>query len=262
MLYRFLKGLKSDTNEESNGRHLIPTIVSSACSGISRPSILDVGAGYGIDLKSSIDRIARPARAVAIETFPQAIDYLRGNVTNEIFPINIEQEPIPFQDKSFDVVICNQVMEHVKEIFWVTSELARVTKIGGTIILGVPNLGSLHNRVLLMLGKQPAAIHVFGPHVRGYTISGMKDFLERGGTLTVRSVLGANFYPFPPRVSRPLSRITPSLSVSSFYIVKRTGEGNFLSLFDTPAASELVDTPYFRGPLGSSRSEPSYPPPD
>jgi hypothetical protein len=117
----------------------------------------------------------------------------------------------------------------------------------GTLILGVPNLGSLHNRIALVAGHQPPAIAVLGPHVRGFTIPGLTEFLETGELLKVKKVLGGNFYPFPPTISRSLTRLLPSLSVSSFYVVERVGDGTFLSIFDTKQASLLVDTPYFRG---------------
>jgi hypothetical protein len=128
-----------------------------------------------------------------------------------------------------------------------TPKLTRVKK-GGKIIIGVPNLGSLHNRLALLAGHQPPAIGVFGTHVRGFTVRGLTEFLELGGFLKVSCVLGGNFYPFPASISRKLSRALPGLSVSSFYLVERTEKnGSFLSLFETNLAEKLVDTPYFRG---------------
>ena len=47
-----------------------------------------------------------------------------------------------FEDNSFDAVLCNSVLEHDK-YFWKTiSEIKRVTKSGGFIIVGVPGYGS------------------------------------------------------------------------------------------------------------------------
>lgn len=246
MIYEFFKRLKDGTSDETNGRHIIPVETANACRGIECPRILDVGAGYGADLTSISYLLKRYADLHAIESYPQAIEFLRSKYI-QVHPINLECERFPYPDEYFDVVICNQVLEHIKEIFWLVSELVRVTKVRGKIIIGVPNLGSLHNRVLLLFGKQPAAIQVFGPHVRGYTSPGMIDFLERGGFLKVRKVLGANFYPIPRWLSRPLSRQLPSLSVSSFFLVDRVMAGDFLSVFSAAQANELVDTPYFRG---------------
>jgi SAM-dependent methyltransferase len=161
--------------------------------------------------------------------------------------LNLEKDRLPFPDGAFDVVFCNQVLEHVKEIFWLVSELARVCKLGGWLIIGVPNLGSLHNRILLLFGSQPSAIHVLGPHVRGFTNAGLREFLEATGSMRVERVIGANFYPFTASLSRPLARWLPGLAVSSFLTIRKVTEQSFLTIFETPRAAELVDTPYYRG---------------
>lgn len=52
---------------------------------------------------------------------------------------------LPFDDDSFDVVICGQVFEHIP-FFWVTAlEFARVVKNDGFIILSAPSRGHVHN---------------------------------------------------------------------------------------------------------------------
>lgn len=45
-------------------------------------------------------------------------------------------------DESVDVVFCNHVVEHVPDDIGALRELARITRPGGTIILGVPNEGA------------------------------------------------------------------------------------------------------------------------
>jgi len=249
-IYEKLRSLKSGTNDETNGRHIIPGLASSLVTGNSHPRILDIGAGHGVDLANILLELSRTGNAPeisAIETFPVAIDKLKS-LGVSVHSIDIEREPLPFKDAHFDIVLCNQVLEHTKEIFWIVSELTRVTKKRGKIIIGVPNLGSLHNRLALLAGYQPPAIGVLGTHVRGFTIPGLTEFLETGGFLKVSRVIGGNFYPFPPMFSRLLAKLLPSFSVSSFYLVERAElAGSFLSVFKTPIADALVDTPYFTG---------------
>jgi len=249
MLYKTLKSLKGGTNDESNGRHIIPAVAAAATDS-HRPRILDVGAGYGADLSAIAKRLTALGRLpelFAIESFPASIAHLE-NMGISVRQVDIEHNSLPFPDDYFDVVVCNQVLEHTKEIFWVVSEIARVTKRDGKIIVGVPNLGSLHNRIALLVGHQPPAIHVLGTHVRGFTVPGLTEFLETGGVLKVTRVFGGNFYPFPPRVSRILSKFLPRFSVSSFYLIEHGPvKGGFLDILDTPIGARLVDTPYFRG---------------
>jgi SAM-dependent methyltransferase len=248
-LYQRLKALKAGTEDESNGRHIIPVEISRIQFPTDCPRILDVGAGYGSDIiraRADLRRSGKSPELFAIESFPMAIAHLSSHDI-KVFAIDIEREKLPFDNGFFDAVICNQVYEHTKEIFWITSEICRVLRSGGIFVLGVPNLGSLHNRLSLIAGYQPPAIHVFGPHIRGFTVQGLTEFVEAGGCLKVKRILGGNFYPFPPVISRPLSQLLPGLSVSSFYILERAGAGSFLDVFETSRASLLVDTPYFRG---------------
>src|SRR5271165_3808672 len=49
-IYSRLRGLKSNTTDETNGRHIVPYLVVELCGANESPSILDVGAGYGKDL--------------------------------------------------------------------------------------------------------------------------------------------------------------------------------------------------------------------
>ena len=87
----------------------------------------------------------------------------------DVARIDLESQPFPWPDASMDVVVVNQVLEHLKNIWLPMNELHRVLRPDGAAILSVPNLASLHNRVLMALGRQPTSVRTFGPHVRGYT---------------------------------------------------------------------------------------------
>lgn len=79
--------------------------------------------------------------------------------------VDLEESRFPDEDGSYDVVVCNQVFEHLKNIFLPLSEIHRVLRPGGTFIFSVPNLSALHNVFLTMFGKQPTTIRLAGSHV-------------------------------------------------------------------------------------------------
>ncbi len=110
----------------------------------------------------------------------------------------------PFAPASLDVVMANQILEHTKELFWIMDQVSRSLKEGGHFLIGVPNLASLHNRILLALGRQPSPIKNNSAHVRGYTKPDMKALLESGfpGGYELKNFGGSNFYPFPGFVAR------------------------------------------------------------
>jgi SAM-dependent methyltransferase len=53
---------------------------------------------------------------------------------------------LPFPDASFDAVICNQVLEHVFEPDAFVSEIARVLRAGGRLLLTVPFVWDEHEQ--------------------------------------------------------------------------------------------------------------------
>lgn len=44
----------------------------------------------------------------------------------EVYPIDIEREKLPFGDEAFDLIVCNQVLEHLKNIFLPLSEMDKI----------------------------------------------------------------------------------------------------------------------------------------
>jgi len=134
--------------------------------------------------------------------------------------LDVEYERFPYESGSFDLVICNHVLEHLKSYMWTLSEMIRVVRVGGYLFLGVPNLASLHNRLLLSCGRQPTTIGLSGPHVRAFTPHAFAELLERDKALSVVSILGSGFYPFRPLFARWLAKLLPTMAVSSCYLVQ------------------------------------------
>jgi SAM-dependent methyltransferase len=141
----------------------------------------------------------------------------------EVARCNLEQPRFPWPDASMDVVVCNQVLEHLKNIFAVMDEIARVLKPGGILVASVPNLGSLHSRIMLLLGLQPSMIRVFGPHVRSFTHGEFKLFLTAGDAFEIVESIGVGFYPLPATaVGNWLGRLWPSASHTPVVVLRRT----------------------------------------
>lgn len=71
---------------------------------------------------------------------------------------------MPFKDETFDVVTAFQVIEHLYNTDMFVSELRRITKENGYILISTENLASWHNIFSLILGYQPPT----GPHISSY----------------------------------------------------------------------------------------------
>ena len=199
------------------GRHHIKKFL---LEGVPYASVLDLGAGKGNDLM--IARSIMPeAKLYALEYYTPNVEKL-ANMQVEVFSFDIERNVFPFADESLDVVILNNVFEHVKEVFWILHEITRVLKQGGHLIIGVPNLAALHNRIRLAFGKQPSSLKNSSAHLRGYTKKDMVSLLNTGFESGVKGYIlrnfkGSNFYPFPPSLAKPLAGLMPQLSTCIFF---------------------------------------------
>lgn len=150
-------------------------------------------------------------------------------------------ERLPLPSDFFDVVLCNQVAEHLLNPDNLFEEISRVLKKGGVSYISVPNLCALHNRIFVLLGWQPTVIwpstkFVFGNPNRGYKLSGIasyrhlttfspsafREMLEFYG-LKVKRYYGSGFYPFGGSISNTFSKVLPSFSVFQLAVVTKEG---------------------------------------
>ena len=66
------------------------------------------------------------------------IDYTTGDLISPWADVKMDVHNIPFGNESFDIVICNHVLEHVKDDFQVMNEFYRVMRHGGWGFFQVP----------------------------------------------------------------------------------------------------------------------------
>jgi len=66
------------------------------------------------------------------------LDYVTADLESPLAEVKLDVHDIPFADDTFDVVMCNHVLEHVDDDQLATSELCRVLKPGGWGILQSP----------------------------------------------------------------------------------------------------------------------------
>lgn len=76
-------------------------------------------------------------------------------------------EPLAFEDASFDVVVLGEVLEHVRDPQALVAEAVRVLRPGGGIVGSTPNGFRLKSRLLFLIGRHPendaTHLHVFSP---------------------------------------------------------------------------------------------------
>lgn len=106
--------------------------------------VLDVGCGlgrhsliayrdypvkvYGVDL--SLDDLLQAKSRIK--------DIQENHCSGDLLFLQSDGFHLPFQDASFDVVVCSEVLEHVPSYEKLVEELIRVLKPGGRLALSVP----------------------------------------------------------------------------------------------------------------------------
>ena len=113
------------------------------------------------------------------ETFTQDLHYWdpkqRADVTRPMVShlFNTEEEPFPWPDASFDVILFCEIVEHLlRDPVAVLHEIRRVLRPGGTLIMTTPNVARLENIMRLISGANIYDLYSaypYGRHVREYT---------------------------------------------------------------------------------------------
>lgn len=130
---------------------------------------------------SELARALRPEHAV-LElgstdfSFRAHVSRTRRWLTGDLFPpadlvIDFDHPllRLPLDDGAFDVIVCTEVLEHLRFATALLDELFRVLRPGGLLFLSVPNITSLTYRVAWMIGRIPscAASADLGPPFNG-----------------------------------------------------------------------------------------------
>ncbi len=193
-------------------------------------SVLDVGALpplFGAGLRELGFRVhgldIDPSR------FADVIERLGLEVTR----CDVEREPIPLASGSIDAVVLHEVFEHMRiDLVKTLTEIARVLRPGGRLLVSTPNLTSLGGlRNLLLHGfAYSAAEHVYGEyeklrtlghmgHVREYSPAEVVDLLERVGLVPEVVVYRGRYR----RLGRAITAVAPILR-PFFEVVARKPE--------------------------------------
>lgn len=127
---------------------------------------------------------------------------------------------IPLDDKSFDGIICTEVIEHVEDPQLAIKELNRISKTGGLLYLTAPMSWGLH----------------YEPYdYFRYTKYGLASMLERGGYRVVETrQIGGVFVMSWARISDVLVSLLYRAGFPLKYILGNRGRTTFLSLIAFP----------------------------
>ncbi|HEV2786005.1 MAG TPA: class I SAM-dependent methyltransferase [Solirubrobacteraceae bacterium] len=139
-------------------------------------SVLDLGCGAG---EFSDELLRAGAMAVGVDVAREALRRAQVRLPGAELRLWSDGEPLPLPDASVDTVWAGEVIEHVVDVAPWLSEVRRVLRPGGTLLLTTPHHGP---RILLGLALSPRrfAAH-FDPrsdHVRFFSPRTLRALLD------------------------------------------------------------------------------------
>ncbi len=184
--------------------------------------VVDLGCGDGAttlimtsDFTNARVRGVESYEPFRTEARARGIDALHGDLESRL----------PFDDESIDVVVANQVIEHLADTDHFVAEVHRVLRHGGLTVVSTENMASWHNIASLVLGLQPLSAanyslrryplgNPFGLHSgegslvlegmlhrRLFTTRALRELLEAHGFSFLESK-GSGYHPLPPVLGR------------------------------------------------------------
>ena len=134
--------------------------------------VLDIGCGRGLLLNKLRQRGWDPQ---GTELSEEAATYARDRLDLPVTTETLEEAHFP--DNEFDLVILWHVLEHVPDPRGTLREVGRVLKPGGTLLVAVPNFGSLETR-----SAGPGWFHLDVPrHLTHFTFRSLSEALGAAG---------------------------------------------------------------------------------
>ncbi|OGS22895.1 MAG: hypothetical protein A2252_07400 [Elusimicrobia bacterium RIFOXYA2_FULL_39_19] len=105
-----------------------------------------------------------------------ALQICANNLKINTLWLNLNEENIPFDDNTFDVVVASEIIEHLFSPEKTLEKVMKVLKRNGLFIGSVPNSFRLKNRIKFMLGKE---FEDDITHLHHFSIKELKILLNR-----------------------------------------------------------------------------------
>ena len=146
--------------------HFVPYLIEMKKQR-SRLSIIDVGCadctfllffkyffGKEVEKLAGVNLFPLPDEVFAES---KKVDELFGDGPGKIdyIELDIDKEPLPLPNHSFDAVLLTDVLEHLYDPSFAFQEISRVLAPGGLLLLKTVNCATLRNRVRVLVGKSP-----------------------------------------------------------------------------------------------------------
>ena len=187
-------------------------------------TLLDVGCGDGTMLFQFRTRFSE---FIGLELSPGRLEQARKNLADLKFrPLLASAESMSeIATNSIDRIISADTIEHIPDVYAATSEMHRVLKPDGMLVINTPNIAYIKRRMLLLCGRFPSTsqtneglgsnILFDGGHLHYFTFRSLTLLLQKAGFHVIERVGYGRF--------GKIHGIWPSLTSSGVQLIARKG---------------------------------------
>jgi N-acetylglucosaminyl-diphospho-decaprenol L-rhamnosyltransferase len=169
----------------------VPDVRCPRCGSMERHRLLWLYLQRRTDLHAKSHRVLHMAPERSFQRLLRQlpnVEYVSADLASPLADVRCDIQALPFADRSFDVVICNHVLEHIPDDRRAMAELARVMAPGGWAILMCPIARDRATTLVDPSVRTPAdAMRVYGQedHVRLYGADYRERLEAAGFTVSV-----------------------------------------------------------------------------
>lgn len=116
---------------------IIETVVNSLKRGGGEGKLLNLGGGTG--------QVSEVIRHLGFDVYNLDIEIDNEDKFNKRHDLNTDSD-LPYPDDFFDYIVCQEVIEHVKNPWHVFEKTKKHLKRGGTLIVTTPNIHSKESK--------------------------------------------------------------------------------------------------------------------
>lgn len=182
--------------------------------------VLDVGTSSGYLARRLA---AAGASVVGIDVDEQAAKEAQ-EVCEQVLVGDVETMELPFEAHSFDVVLCGDLIEHLREPERFLTRVRTLIRPGGRLVLTTPNVANWAIRLALLAGRWRYTQRgiLDRSHTHLFTKKTLEQTLERAGyrilELDVTAPVPVIGSPSVERIAHAIARLRPSLLAYQFVV--------------------------------------------
>ncbi len=121
-------------------------------------SLLDIGYGSGVFLPELARRTKRLV-GIDVHAGRDGVAGMAKRLDLDVELLDASLFELPFEDGTFDALVCLSVLEHLVELDAALAELRRVVRQGGLLVFGTPVRNLATSSFFRLVGHDPGKIH-------------------------------------------------------------------------------------------------------